>query len=113
MDKEEKEFEKYLQKIEDPNYQGGSWALSPRASSLDKSKYAICEKVVCYKQDNNLSIEEIAQKIELSRAETEDILHYHLDYFTLDRLVFYVDKLLFPDQEIKLSIEKSSTPFYA
>jgi len=24
---EEEEFAKYLEKIEDPNYQGGSWAL--------------------------------------------------------------------------------------
>src|ERR1044072_2809172 len=103
----DKKLEKILEELEDPNYQGGSWALSPNASPLEKSKYAICEKVISYKQDNNLTIKDIAQKVELSKAEVEDILHYHLDYFTLDRLVIYASKLLAPTQEIKVIVEES------
>ncbi|MCE8162886.1 MAG: hypothetical protein I3273_01030 [Candidatus Moeniiplasma glomeromycotorum] len=104
----DKKLEKILGELENPNYQGGSWALSPNASPLEKSKYAICEKVVSYKQDNKLTIEEIAKKVELSQAEVEDILHYHLDYFTLDRLVVYANKLLAPNQEIKVIVEDTN-----
>jgi hypothetical protein len=32
--------------------------------------------------------------MELTLAETEDILHYRIDYFTLDRLITYASKLL-------------------
>ena len=102
----DKKLEKILEELEDPNYQGGSWALSPNATPLEKSKYAVCEKVVSHKQDNNLTIEDIAKKVELSKAEVEDILHYHLDYFTLDRLVMYASKLLSPKQEIKVIVEE-------
>src|SRR5437773_2519774 len=79
------EFEKYVQSLEDPNYQGGSWALPENATPLEKAKYKICRQILTYKHDNNLSVEETAYRIKLSQAETEDILHYRIDYFTLDR----------------------------
>ena len=104
---EKEQFEKYLQKIEDPNYESETnFALPENATPLEKSKYDICEKIVSYKQDNNLSIENIAQKVALSKAEVEDILHYHIDYFTLDRLVDYACKLLAPKEEVKVTVEE-------
>ena len=33
------QFKKYLERIEDPNYQGGSWALPENATPLEKSKH--------------------------------------------------------------------------
>src|SRR5947207_2745071 len=89
----EREFEKFLERIEDPNYQGGSWALSENATPLEKSKYELCKKMIVYKREKKLTTEKIAQKISLSLAETEDILHYRTDYFTLDRLMSYTGKL--------------------
>jgi len=37
-------------------------------------KYEICEKILTYQQDNNLSDEIIAQKLELSKEQTLQIL---------------------------------------
>jgi len=105
MVKKEKSFKEYLAKIEDPKYQGGSLALSPYASPLEKSKYELCKKMVVYKREKKLSTEKIAQKILLSKAETEDILHYRTDYFTLDRLMNYTSKL-FPTSEIKIILSE-------
>ena len=34
----EKEFEKFLERIEDPNYQGGSWALPANPTLLEKTR---------------------------------------------------------------------------
>lgn len=87
------EFERYLERVEDPNYQGGSWALPEKASLLEKIKYEICQKVLDYHLDKNLTTDETAKKMKLSKAETEDILHCRLDYFTLDRLTTHVGYL--------------------
>src|SRR5437763_16039519 len=97
---EEQEFEKYLQEIEKPDYDGSdiSQALPANASPIDKAKYKVCEKILAYQQDNNLPIEEVAHKIKLTTAETKDIFHYHLSCFTLDRLLTYANRLFSPTE---------------
>jgi transcription initiation factor IIE alpha subunit len=52
----------------------------------------ICQQV------NNLTDEEVANKISLSLAETKDILFGWIEKFTLDRLVEYAGKLLTSSQ---------------
>ena len=103
IDLEKEEFEKYLQKVEKPDYDGAdiSWDLPENATTLEKSKYELCEKMLIYQQDNNLTDEEISDKIKLTTAETRDILYCHIDYFTLDRLITYADKLFEP-LEVKM-----------
>ena len=77
-----------------------SHQTSETVSAVEK----ICKKVVSYKQDEELTTEEIAQKVQLSKAEAEDILYYRIDYFTLDRLVFYASKLFSP-LKVRMAIE--------
>ena len=98
---------KYLEKIEDSNYSGGSWDLPENPTALEKTKYDICEKILAHKQDNNLTIEKLAQQIKLSKAETEDIIYCRIDHFTLDRLMNYASKLFSPS-EVRVVIEKKA-----
>ncbi|RHZ35646.1 hypothetical protein [endosymbiont GvMRE of Glomus versiforme] len=102
----EKSFKEYLQEIEDPKYDGtdASWDLPENATPLEKAKYELCEKILTHQLDNNLTDEEIAQKIKLTTGEAREILYCHIDYFTLDRLVTYATKLFKP-LEIKMVIE--------
>src|SRR3954468_155954 len=100
---EKQEYQKYLEELNDPNYSGGSWALPENPTPLEQAKYEICKQVVSYKLDTKISTEKLAQKIQLSKAETEDILYYRIDYFTLDRLVYYATRLFKP-LEIKMVI---------
>ena len=98
-------FKKVLAEIESPQDWGnGSWSLPENPTVLEKAKYEVCKQVVSYKQDNNLSTPEIAQRINLTNSETKDILHYHIDYFTLDRLITYAGKLFAPSQ-VKVIVE--------
>ena len=97
--------EEIIRRLADPNYQGGSWALPENATPLEQAKYEICKQVVSYKLDTKISTENLAQKIQLSKAEPEGILYYHIDYFTLDRLVDYAEKLFSPS-EIKITMEE-------
>ena len=104
--KKEKPFKEYLAEIESPEYDGAdaSWGLPENPTTLEKIKYEICEKILGYQQDNNLSDKEIAQKIHLTTGETRDVLYCHIDYFTLDRLITYASRL-FSHQEIRVIIE--------
>lgn len=103
---EEEQFEKHLQKIEDPNYEGETnLALPENPTPLEKSKYDICQSILAYKQDNHLTTEQVAQQIQLSIPETKEIFLAHLDKFTLDRLMTYAGKI-FPFSEVRLIIEK-------
>src|SRR6185503_8310785 len=109
---QKEEYKKYLEELEDPNYQGGSWALPENATPLEQFKYEICQKVIRYKRNNKLTTEEIAKKIQLTKPETEDILYYRLDYFTLDRLMECTNKLFSP-REVKITIEPKKTEKHA
>jgi len=104
--KQEKPFKEYLTEIEKPEYDDAdaSWGLPENPTPLEKAKYELCEKILGYQQDNNLSDEEVASKIKLTVGETRDILYCHIDYFTLDRLVAYASKLFAPSQ-VKVIVE--------
>lgn len=89
----EAELEKICEEMSNPNYSRVNVALSPDATPLEISKYSLCKKILTYKQQKNLSAEKLAQKINLTIPETEDILFARINKFTLDRLVAYANNL--------------------
>ena len=89
----EEELEKICEEMSAPNYPRVNRSLPKNATSLEKSKYFLCKKVLAYKQENNLSVEKLAKQINLTVPEVEDILFARIDKFTLDRLVAYIDNL--------------------
>jgi len=48
--------------------------LPENPSSLEKAKYELCQKILGYQEDNDLSDEILAQKLELSKEQTLQIL---------------------------------------
>lgn len=99
------EFKEYLNQLASPNYQGGSWVLPENATLLEKSKYELCREILLYQRKHKLNDREMAKKMELTLAETEDVLYYRLAYFTLDRLMTYANKL-FRQEPITIGIMK-------
>jgi predicted XRE-type DNA-binding protein len=89
----EKELEKICNELSAANYPRTNIALPKNTTSLEKSKYFLCKKILSYKLENNLSLEKLAQQINLTVPEIEDILFARYDKFTLDRLVAYLDNL--------------------
>ncbi|CAG8459834.1 6988_t:CDS:2, partial [Racocetra persica] len=91
----------YLQEIEDPkNNQEVNYDLPENPTPLQVAKFEICQEILGYKLKNNLTRQQVAAKMDLSKAETEDILFCCIEKFTLDRLVEYASRLLDPIQEI-------------
>jgi predicted XRE-type DNA-binding protein len=111
--KKEKSFSEYLQEIEDPkNNSEVNYALPENPTPLQVAKFEIYQEILGYKQDNKLSREQVAEKIGISKAETEDILFCHIEEFTLDRLVDYASKLLDPIQ-VKVILEPKKAVLHA
>jgi predicted XRE-type DNA-binding protein len=80
-----------------------NFLLPADANSLDKTKYNLCKAILTYKQNNDLTAEELSEKINLSFPETKEILLCHIHKFTLDRLITYLSEL-FP--QLELNAEK-------
>jgi predicted XRE-type DNA-binding protein len=76
--------------------------LPKDASTVDKIKFELCKSFVIYKQENDLNQRELAQKLEIDPALMSKVLHYHIEEFTIDRLVRYLD-ILHKDVSIKIA----------
>src|SRR3954466_13787701 len=86
--KEKEQFKKHLERIEDPkNNQEVNYDLPENPTPLQVAKFEICQRILGYKLDKDLSREQVAKKMDLSLAETEDILFCCIEKFTLDRLL--------------------------
>jgi predicted XRE-type DNA-binding protein len=101
----DKEFKEYLNQLSSPNYHGGSQVLPENPTPLQKSKHELCREILIYQRRHKLTDKELAEQMELTLAETEDILHYRIDYFTLDRLMTYANKL-FTTEPLTIGIIK-------
>jgi predicted XRE-type DNA-binding protein len=109
----EKSFKEYLKEIEDPkNNQEVNYALPENPTPLQAAKFEICQEILGYKLDHDLTRKQVAEKIGISKAETENILFCHIEEFTLDRLVEYASKLLEPAR-VKVILEPKEATIYA
>ena len=110
---QKKDFKKYLEELDDPkNNQEVNYDLPENPTPLQSAKFEICQEILGYKLTNNLTREQVAEKIQLSKAEIEDILFCCIEKFTLDRLVEYASKLLNPIQ-VKVILEPRKTVIHA
>ena len=104
--KKTKDFKDYLKELDDPkNKSGVNYDLPENPTLLQVAKFEICQEILAYKQDNNLTRKETADRLDLSLAETEGILFCRIEEFTLDRLISYAGKLLEPIK-VKIVLEK-------
>ena len=103
----EERLAKIREKMLEPNYPRINRPLPKNATSLEKSKFFLCKKVLAYKQENNLPVEKLAKQINLTVPEVEDILFARIDKFTLDRLVSYVDNIFSFSMENFTIVHKS------
>jgi hypothetical protein len=72
--------------------------LETNATITDQVKYELCRSIVRYKVLNEISLTEIANRLELNETSANLLLHYHLENFSLNDLLIYVEKLHLPLQ---------------
>ncbi|KLL01679.1 MAG: hypothetical protein MRERC_11c034 [Mycoplasmataceae bacterium RC_NB112A] len=79
--------------------------MSKNATILEKIKYELCQNIVCYKRKEQLELEELTDLLNLpDELTTNKLLHYHIEAFSLDSLISYVEKLNIPCQ-VKIEAE--------
>jgi hypothetical protein len=76
----------------------GSELLETKTPIADQIKYELCRNIVRYKVLNEINLTEITNRLELDETATNQLLHYHLENFTLSDLLLYVEKLHLPLQ---------------
>ena len=105
--KKDLEFENYLEKIENPHYQGYvNQSLPEKHTIIDEMKFKLCKLMAVYKRENKLSYEDFAKKTHLTIPEVKEIVFSYIDKFTLDRLATYADLLFSQQLEIHIDLKK-------
>ncbi|CAH1756516.1 13927_t:CDS:2 [Entrophospora sp. SA101] len=105
-------FKGFLKEAENLNYQREiNHSLPENPTFLQVAKYKLCKKILGYKLGNKLTRKQVADKIGLSKAETENILFCEIEKFTLDRLMTYTSQLFAPFQiEVNITGNKLFMP---
>jgi predicted XRE-type DNA-binding protein len=90
-----------------PGYHRINRGLTLDATPLEKSKYEICQNILHYQQENNLSEKEIGKVLGIKPAKKlECLLFCHIEKFSLDELVEYASELFAPFH-LEIAPEKS------
>lgn len=66
-----------------------SGMLPPNASSLDRTKYDLCRRLLVYMHEHEMTQRELAKKLGVVESRVSEVLHYRIQKVTLDRLVKY------------------------
>jgi len=82
-----------LERMRKPGYRYINRGLSLNATPLEKSKYDICQDILLYTQENNISDQDLKKKLDVKQIELDYLVYCHVDKFTLDQLVNYASKL--------------------
>lgn len=88
--------EEIINRLSDPHYPWGNYALPENASELEKSKYEICQNIARYQRENDLSNKDLAYELGVSLTKLDDTLYCRINLLKLDNLVSYLEKLQIP-----------------
>src|SRR5271165_4695556 len=84
--------------------QGPASKVLPKdASQIDKTKYAICQEIVIYKNKKKLTQRQLAEKIGENESLISKVVHYNIEEFTIDRLMKFLN-VIYPNAEIKINV---------
>lgn len=87
-----------LKRIRQPDYQRINKGLTLDATPIEKAKYEVCQNILRYRRENNLTEKELAQKTGIKPKKSNALLFCHIEEFTLDELVLYASELFSPFQ---------------
>jgi hypothetical protein len=108
MKKQAKTFREVLAEIESSQDIGqGSWALPENPTVLQQAKYDICQKMIRYKRNKHITVDQLTQQINSNPTETENVLHCRLPHLSLDKLMDFANNLFSPCQ-VEITIKEKN-----
>ena len=96
----EEDLRKVLKKMEKGPF---SRALPENPTAVDRFKYDLCRQFVIYLMERKLTQRELAKRLNTTEARVSEIVHYHLDKVTTDRLIGYLG-IIKPKFTIKIAV---------
>lgn len=79
----------------------GTLMLSENPTPLEKFRWDLCQKMVCYKHEKNLTLEEMGEILGIDRGKVSKILRHRIHEFSTDRLIGYL-QTLYPETQLKV-----------
>jgi predicted XRE-type DNA-binding protein len=83
-------IQKALKKLDNVD---SSKMLPPNADRVDHFKFSLCREILEYKLDNELTLDEMAEALEIGKTDVSKIVNYHIERYTLDKLIRLVVKI--------------------
>lgn len=105
---DEAEIERVIKRVTRPGYRRINKGLFPNASEQDKVKHNLCQSIGDYCDDNQLSEQKLAQKLDINQEKLEYILFCHINKLTVEELIDYIDKLT-GHLEVKVNYDHPKT----
>jgi len=105
---DEAEIERVIKRVTQPGYRRINKGLFPNASEQDKVKHNLCQSIGDYCDDNQLSEQKLAQKLDINQEKLECILFCHINKLTVEELIDYIDKLT-GHLEVKVNYDHPKT----
>lgn len=72
----------------------GTVVLSNTASSSEKFRWELCQKIVKYMAAKNLSQVELSEKLAIDPSRVSEIVNHRVDKVSTDKLLEYVERLM-------------------
>lgn len=82
-----KEIEKKLEKAP------ASKMLSENAGPVERIKQELCARFIIYCREERISQRELAKRLNVTDSRVSEILHYHHERFTIDKLLALLAKI--------------------
>ena len=92
-----KEMERKLKKVE------GILMVGPSSSSAEKFRWDLCQRLVKYMIDHNLSQVEFAALLGIDQARVSEIVNHRIDRVSTDKLIEYNEQVD-PKVEFKIAM---------
>ena len=67
--------------------------LPANAGPVAITKQRLCERFIIYSDMENITQRELARRLGVTESRVSEILHYHHDHFTIDRLLELLNKI--------------------
>ena len=80
----------------------GTLMLGPNPTPLQKFRWDICQKFVAYKQQHDLTLEEMADILGTDKAKVSKILRHRIESFSTDRLLTML-QIIYPETKLKVA----------
>ena len=90
------EMDKKLKNVE------GTLMVGPRSSAAEKFRWELCQNLVKYMAERDLSQVEFAKLLEIDQSRVSEIVNHRIDKVSTDKLISYNEKIN-PKVEFKIA----------